>query len=415
MWRNSANQLDFRLDYAGKSSVEDVLSVPTANLEKVVTIPGDPVNRIVYGDNLHVLKSLLQDGNVAGKVKLIYIDPPYATRSRFESRQQDHAYEDLLGGSHYLEFLRQRLILMHRLLALDGSIYVHLDDNMAFPVKVLMDEIFGPANFRNWITRKKCNPKNYTRKTYGNVSDYIMFYSKTDEYTWEQPFIGWDEETSKREYQYVDKNGRRYKKVPVHAPGIRNGATGRPWRGKNPPPGKHWQYPPETLDQMDAQGELYWSPTGNPRRKIYLEESKGIPVQDIWMDFKDPHNQNIRVTGYPTEKNSDMLRRIILASSRKGDLVLDSFAGSGTTAAVAEELDRRWIVMDNSPLAIGAIVRRLANGTDRMGDFVNQQQRFFPGGRILHSGLDIYADMQVLRTSVPDDEVQSWQTALTSA
>jgi adenine-specific DNA-methyltransferase len=165
----------------------------------------------------------------------------------------------------------------------------------------------------------------------------------------------WTEATSEKEYQYVEKDtGRRYKRVPVHAPGTRNGETGKPWRGMLPPPGKHWQYTPETLDAMDARGEIYWSGNGNPRRKIYLDESAGIPYQDIWMDFRDAHNQNIKITGYPSEKNPDMLSLIVNASSNEGDIVLDCFAGSGTTLDVASQLQRRWIGIDNSPAAIAA-------------------------------------------------------------
>lgn len=182
-----------------------------------------------------------------------------------------------------------------------------------------------------------------------------------------------------KEYQYVDENGRRYKKVPIHAPGTRNGETGKAWQGKLPPPGKHWQYPPATLDEMNARGEIYWSPTGNPRRKIYLENSSGIPVQNIWMDMKDAHNQNIKITGYPTEKNPALLDRIIQASSNPGDLVMDCYAGSGTTLVKASELGRKWIGVDRSDEAIKTILHRLSYGTERMGDFVNEQsQTLFP-------------------------------------
>jgi adenine-specific DNA-methyltransferase len=140
----------------------------------------------------------------------------------------------------------------------------------------------------------------------------------------------------------------------------------------DPPPGKHWQYLPSTLDEMDARGEIFWSANGNPRRKIYLENSAGIPVQDIWWDLRDAHNQNIKITGYPTEKNPDLLARIIRASSNAGDLVLDCFSGSGTTLAVASQLQRTWIGIDNSPEAIAVTLKRFAQGTEAMGDFVNK-------------------------------------------
>jgi len=361
---------DLRLDYPGKKPAEEILATQPGCFELSKSYGGGG-DRLYHADNLAVLATLMQDESVAGKVRLVYIDPPFATAAAFESRKQRHAYDDHLVGPAFVEALRERLILIHRLLADDGSLYLHLDERMAFHFRVILDEIFGGQNYRNCITRKKCNPKNYTRKTYGNVADYILFYTKTDNYVWNRPVEPWDEARAVKEYQYVDAQGRQYKKVPVHAPGVRNGETGKPWRGKLPPPGKHWQYPPVTLDEMDARGEIYWSPTGNPRRKIYLENSAGVPLQDIWMDMRDAHNQNIHVTGYPTEKTPELLARIIEASSIPGDLVMDCYAGSGTTLAVAANLGRRWIGVDRSQEAIRTTIRRLQHGTERMGDFVN--------------------------------------------
>jgi adenine-specific DNA-methyltransferase len=368
---------EIQLTYAGKKPEIEILQAPPAALHLAWSSETEESeNRLYYGENLSVLAALLRDPAIHGQVRLAYIDPPYATRSVFQSRKQDDAYSDLLEGAAYLEFLRERLILLRELLAEDGSIYVHLDENMAFQAKVLMDEIFGRGNFRNWITRKKCNPKNYTRKTYGNVADYILFYSKTDHYVWHRPVDAWTDERAMREYQYIEPGtGRRYKKVPVHAPGIRNGETGKPWRGVTPPPGKHWQYPPRTLDEMDARGEIYWSPTGNPRRKIYLDASSGVPVQDIWTEFRDAHNQNIRITGYPTEKNPALLQFIVAASSNPGDLVLDCFSGSGTTLEAAHRTGRRWIGIDNSAEAIRTTLHRFAKGVAPMGDFVRRMEQ----------------------------------------
>lgn len=374
----AVGQADVRLEYAGKKAAREIVHTPPATCRQLWPTPGHPPapNRLYHGDNLAVLAALARDPSVRGQVRLIYIDPPYATKSVFQSRNQTDAYMDLLEGAHYLEFLRERLILMRELLAADGSIYVHLDDNMAFLAKVVMDEVFGRANFRNWITRKKCNPKNYTRKAYGNIADYLLFYSKSETYVWHRPVDPWTDERSAKEYHYVEAGtGRRFMKVPVHAPGTRNGETGRSWRGKPPPPGKHWQFPPRTLDEMDARGEIYWSPTGNPRRKLYLDQSAGVPVQDIWLDCRDAHNQNIAVSGYPTEKNAAMLERIITASSNAGDLVLDCFSGSGTTLGAASRLGRRWIGVDHSAEAIGATLRRFGQGLEPMGDFVGQPDR----------------------------------------
>lgn len=371
----SCGDLDVTLAYQGKHSEQEILATKP-DLPSLVwspEVPNGPAcpNRLYYGDNLAVMASLLLEPSIRGQVRLAYIDPPFATNSVFQSRSQSDAYHDLLEGAHYVEFLRARLVLLRELLATDGSIYVHLDENMAFHMKIIMDEVFGRKNFRNWITRKKCNPKNYTRKTYGNVSDFILFYTKSDVYVWNRPVELWTPERALKEYTYVEESsGRRYKKVPVHAPGVRNGQTGKPWRGKCPPPGKHWQFPPSALDEMDARGEIYWSPNGNPRRKIYLDDSAGVPVQDLWLDCRDAHNQNIMVTGYPTEKNMDMLKRIIEASSQPGDLVLDCFCGSGTTLAAASHLERKWIGIDSGGEAIRTTVRRLLRGTERMGDFV---------------------------------------------
>ncbi|WP_372486164.1 site-specific DNA-methyltransferase [Stenotrophomonas sepilia] len=364
----------FRLEYSGKKSTEEILSTPAGRyVPNEAYAAGD--NRLYHADNLPVLSALAQDESVVGKVKLVYIDPPFATASAFESRGQKHAYDDHLVGPAFVESLRERLVLIHRLLADDGSLYLHLDERMIFHFRVVLDEIFGEKNFRNCITRKKCNPKNYTRKTYGNVVDYILFYTKSDNYIWNRPVERWDESKALREYRNVDPDGRRYKKVPIHAPGVRNGETGKDWRGKSPPPGKHWQYVPSMLDEMDARGEIYWSATGNPRRKIYLDNSAGIPVQDIWLDMKDAHNQNICITGYPTEKNPALLARIIEASSNPGDLVMDCYSGSGTTIATAARLGRRWIGVDRSDEAIRTTLRRFELGTEPMGDFVNEKKQ----------------------------------------
>lgn len=377
---NSVGMVDISLSYKGKHQEHEILAtepVPMTILWRgsVGTEETQLSNRLNYGDNLAILATLLNEPAIRGKVRLVYIDPPFATNSVFQSRSQGDAYCDLLVGSHYIEFLRERLVLLRELLADDGSIYLHLDENMAFHMKVIMDEIFGRKNFRNWITRKKCNPKNYTRKVYGNIADYILFYTKSDTYLWNRPVDEWTDERAKKEYQYVEKEtGRPYKKVPVHAPGTRNGATGMPWREKLPPPGKHWQFPPKVLDEMDARGEIYWSPNGNPRRKVYYDTSSGVAVQDIWLDCRDAHNQNIEITGYPTEKNPALLARIIKASSNPGDLVLDCFSGSGTTLAVASQLKRKWIGIDNSVEAIETTLRRFAKGLEPMGDFVSKQE-----------------------------------------
>ncbi|MGC8961706.1 MAG: DNA methyltransferase, partial [Candidatus Bathyarchaeia archaeon] len=294
-------------------------------------------------------------------------DPPFSTNLEFRagtsrtatisaSRGDEIAYEDVLVGAEYLEFLRERLILLRELLADDGSIYVHIDWKMGHYVKVLMDEIFGQEHFINDITRIKCNPKNFERKGYGNIKDMILFYSKTSDYIWNGSFQEYTREQIERLFPKVDNDGRRYTTNPLHAPGeTKNGPTGKPWRGMLPPKGRHWRYPPEALEELDRKGLIEWSKTGNPRKKIFADEylKKKTRRQDIW-EFKDP-----AYPSYPTEKNLDMLKTIIEASSNPNDVVLDCFAGSGTTLVAAEMLGRRWIGVDNSPIAMEASIKRL--------------------------------------------------------
>lgn len=377
--KKNKKNLTMHLDYSGKKSAPDLMKTPKSKLVNVwaKTEKGaDTRNFLFFGDNLPIMAKLLDDRKIAGKVRLVYIDPPYSTQTAFHSRKLSHAYEDNLTGAEFIEFLRARLILLRELLAEDGSIYLHLDEKMIFHIKVIMDEIFGLNNYKNCIVRKKCNPKNYTRKKYGNISDYILFYTKSDQYVWNRPIEPWTEDRALKEYQYIEeKTGRRYKKVPIHAPGVRNGETGKPWRGMLPPPGKHWQYTPQKLDMLDAEGKIYWSPNGNPRRKVYLDENPGVSVQDIWLDYRDAHNQNIKITGYPTEKNPELLKRIIEASSNPDDIVLDCFCGSGTTLEIAHRLGRRWIGIDNSVEAMRTVLDRFAKGTEMMGDFVSERQK----------------------------------------
>lgn len=363
-------KIPISLSYEGKKDVDSVLNQEFSQYERVTSINGGTCNQFYFGDNLDVLLFLLHSG-YKGKFELIYIDPPFSTSANFVNKKQEHAYSDCLCGGEYIEFLRERLIVMKELLSDEGSIYLHLDGKMAFNMKLIMDEVFGEDNCRAFITRKKCSTKNYTKNTFGNISDYIMFYSKSSRYTWNRPFDAWEYEKMIEQYPYVDGRGRRYKKVPIHAPGTRNGETGKPWRGKMPPVGKHWQYTPDKLDELDAAGEIYWSPTGNPRRMVFCDPSKGIPIQDIWMNYRDSVNQAQKTTGYPTEKNFEMLKMIVEASSNRGGLVLDCFAGSGTTLGAAFELGRPWVGVDNSPESMKAILKRFTNGLESYGDYVN--------------------------------------------
>jgi len=322
-------------------------------------VGAQPVNRLYHADNEAVLRRLLDDDV---SVRCVYIDPPYGTRQQFARKVTDHAaYCDAASGGEYLAALRTRLVLLRDLLADDGSIFVHLDAWMVAEVKLLLDEVFGAGNFRAWITRRKCSSKNYTRRTFGDIADYVLFYSKGPNYLFNRQYERRTPEQEAIDFPKLDpESGRRFALVPLHAPCRRNGATGGPWRGILPPPGKHWQWTPEKLDECDAKGDIYWTRNGTPRRKIWADESAGSAVANLWHDFRDPFNQNFAITGYPTEKNLDLLKRIVSAATEPGDLVLDCYAGSGTTLAAAAALGRRWIGVDRGELAVALAQKRLA-------------------------------------------------------
>ena len=153
---------------------------------------------------------------------------------------------------------------------------------------------------------------------------------------------------------------------------MRRGDTGGEWRGMMPPPGKHWQYVPSKLDDLDAKGEIHWSKNGNPRRKVYLTEDKSLPLTDYWDQYRDAHHQSILITGYPTEKNFDMMKMIVGASSNPGDLVVDPFGGSGSTIHAAQVMGRKWIGIDQSFVAAKTSVSRMLEGRKPMGDYINK-------------------------------------------
>jgi adenine-specific DNA-methyltransferase len=323
-------------------------------------------NILIKGDNIKAMNYLLDRG-FSGKIDLVYIDPPFATGNRFtisgertstisKSLNDDIAYTDKILGKDFLDFLRPRLFLIKELMSDRASIYLHIDYKIGHYVKILMDEVFGIKNFRNDITRIKCNPKNFRRIGYGNVKDCILFYTKGSNPIWNEPFENYTEEDIKRLFPKIDKNGRRYTTVPIHAPGETvNGRSNKPFKGILPPKGRHWRTDVETLEKWDRDGLIEWSSNGNPRKIIYPEERIGKRVQDVWQ-FKDPQYPR-----YPTEKNLDMIDLIIRTSSNPESIVLDCFCGSGTTLIAANRRGRKWIGIDQSEQSIKITMERLNN------------------------------------------------------
>jgi adenine-specific DNA-methyltransferase len=332
-------------------------------------------NKLIWGDNKIILSSL-KNGPMRdeierqGGLKLIYIDPPFDVGADFSmdveigdetftkkpNILEEIAYRDTWGkgADSFISMLYERLMLMRDLLAEDGSIYVHCDWRVNSHIRLILDDVFGVTHFLNDIAREKSNPKNYTKHGYGNNHDTVLFYSRGDACIWNRPFVERQEEDVERDFPLTEEGSqRKYKTAPLHAPGVRTSETGRPWRGVSPPPGRHWAFVHSTLDAMDADGRIEWSSTGLPRAKVYADESEGVHVQDIWLGLKDPKGV------YPTAKNESLLERIIKASSNEGDLVADFFCGSGTTAAVAEKLGRKWISTDLGKFAIHTTRKRM--------------------------------------------------------
>ncbi|MEW6233955.1 MAG: site-specific DNA-methyltransferase [Candidatus Omnitrophota bacterium] len=322
-------------------------------------------NLLIKGDNIQGLNYLLQNRKLKGKIDLVYIDPPFATGGNFtitdgrastisNSRNGDIAYSDKLIGKDFIGFLRERFVLLKDLLSERGSIYVHIDYKIGHYVKVMMDEIFGIENFRNDITRIKCNPKNFYRIGYGNVKDLILFYTKSSNPIWNEPREKYTEKDIDKLFNKIDKQGRRYTTVPIHAPGeTENGKSNQPFKGMPPPKGRHWRTDVETLEKWDQEGLLEWSSNGNPRKIIYADEREGKRIQDVW-EYKDP-----QYPMYPTEKNHELLDLIIRTSSNPQSLVLDCFCGSGTTLISAQMNGRKWIGIDQSEHAIKATIEKL--------------------------------------------------------
>jgi len=325
-------------------------------------------NYLIQGENLSVLKSLLSE--YKSKIDLIYIDPPFATNNIFRigekransiscSNEDNIAYSDKLQGKDFLNFIKERLLIAKDLLSENGSIYLHTDYKIGHYLRIIMDEVFGAENFRNDITRIKCNPKNFNRKAYGNIKDLILFYSKSKNPIWNNAFIPYSEKDIEKLFPKIDINGRRYTTIPLHAPGeTKNGQTSLEFKGIKPPKGRHWRCSPQELEELDGMGLIEWSANGNPRKIIYADEKEGKKVQDIW-EFKDP-----QYPLYPTEKNLDMLKLIVEMSSNKNSIVLDFFCGSGTTLVAAEALGRNWIGIDNSTIAIETATKKIFSNTN---------------------------------------------------
>ena len=359
-------------------------------------------NHLYFGDNLDILRQHID----AESVDLIYLDPPFNSnatynvlfreRSGEESAAQITAFDDtwrwgleselayqeviteqagkvgellaalrsFLGQNDmmaYLTMMAQRMVELHRVLKPTGSIYLHCDPTSSHYLKLLLDAVFGLANFRNEIVWRRTSAHSDVEqgaRHMGRIHDVLLMYSKDTMPKWNTVYVPYEREYIESVYRYEDEDGRRYQTQPLHAakPG---GDTLYEWKGKLPPPGRYWAYSKENMARLDAEGRITYSRTGTPRYKIYLDEKEGRPLQDMWADISPVHVQPRERLGFPTQKPEALLERIINASSNEGDVVLDPFCGCGTAVAAAERLNRRWVGIDITHLAITLIRHRL--------------------------------------------------------
>lgn len=303
-------------------------------------------NLLIRGDSLHALTSLAKlpefKSEYLGKVKLAYLDPPFNTQQSFLH------YDDALEHSVWLTMMRDRLTLIWDLLSEDGCVYVHCDASEGHYLKIVLDEVFQRPNFRSEIIWKRTSAHS-SAKRYGPVHDTILFYSKSDQFEWNSIYTDYDPAYVEMFFDQVDADGRRWRRSDLTGAGVRAGETGRPWRGIDvTAKGRHWAHPPSVLEELDRAGRVHWprKEDGMPRLKQYPEDLPGLPLQDVWTDIRPMHNLSSERTGYSTQKPEALLQRIIEVSSSEGDIVLDCFSGSGTTAAVAQKMGRRWVAVE---------------------------------------------------------------------
>jgi len=386
------------------------------------TPEGKAENMLYYGDNLDILKRYIKDESI----DLIYLDPPFksqqdynvlfAERNGSRAAAQIKAFEDtwqwdqvaamtfeevvtsggrvaeamqafrtFLGPSDmlaYLSMMAPRLAELCRVLKLTGSIFLHCDPTASHYLKILLDGVFAPQNFRNEIIWKRTSAHSGSKR-YGPVHDVILFYSKSDDYRWIGSRAPQDPDYITQFFRQVEpETGRRYQGNVLTGAGVRYGESGLPWKGYDPTiHGRHWALPghflrengitsgtiQEKLDALDRAGRVSWPEKegGQPRLKYYEDETLEISVTDVWTDIRPISGHSVEKLGYPTQKPEALLERIIRAASTEGDTILDPFCGCGTTVSVAQRLNRKWIGIDITHLAITLMRVRLR---DAFGD-----------------------------------------------
>ena len=361
-------------------------------------------NTLFYGDNLSILRQRDHFPNEC--IDLVYLDPPFNSsrsynvlfkdESGLDAEAQLEAFQDTwhwgpttqetyqyiineaphrtgkmiaalydaIGANQmmaYLVMMTARLVELHRVLKPTGSLYLHCDPTASHYLKIILDTIFEPHNFLSEIVWKRTSAHSSAKRP-GPIHDVVLFYAKGVAYIWNDVRQDYDKNYIASAFSRSDETNRRWKSSDLTGSGIRHGETGDNWRGIDvTAKGRHWMYPPKVLDEFDAEGKIYWPKKmgGMPRLKQYLDEMKGVSLQDIWDDIPPISSQASERLGYPTQKPIVLLERIIQVSSNPGDIVLDPFCGCGTAVAAAQKLGRRWIGIDITHLAISLQKYRL--------------------------------------------------------
>ena len=349
-------------------------------------------NKLIWGDNKLILSSL-KNGPLReeiernGGIKLIYIDPPFDVGADFSmdieigddtftkkpNILEEIAYRDTWGrgADSFISMIYERLILMRDLMAEDGSIYVHMGPKINHLVRAVLDEVFGEVNSQRELIWKRVSARGHG-KAYPATHDSILFYSKGENFVWNQQFLALDKDYVDSKYRFADPDGRKYRKD-----NCLNQNTNRPnlsyeWNGHV----RTWRWTKDNMKILHDSGRLIYTKTGVPEYKRYLDESEGVALQSVWTDVDPVNSQANEDTQYATQKPTTLLERIIKSSSNPGDIVADFFCGSGTTAAVAEKLGRKWIVSDLGKFAIHTTRKRLI-GVQRQRKAEDQDYRAF--------------------------------------
>ena len=375
------------LKYKGADDTSMVLQrgMPLYEMEKQETVGENPDgNMVIRGECISACAYLKEQGI---QVDLVYIDPPFASGADYAKQVyirrnpkvaeaiaqaeqeldidelkafEEKMYGDVWNKEKYLNWMYENLMAIKSVMSETASIYVHLDYHIGHYVKVLMDEMFGEDNFRNEIIWKRATAHS-DAEFYGNNFDCIYFYTKSaDRYTFNQVYTAYDEEYAAR-FRRIDSDGRRWDDRDLTAKGLQGGGYTYEYKGFT----SLWRCPIETMEQLDHEGRLYFTKSGGIRRKLYLDELPGMPAQSMWVDINPVNSQAVERSDYATQKPEALLERIIRASSDEEMVVADFFGGSGTTAAVAAKLGRRFIHCDIGLNSIQTTRDRLkANGAE---------------------------------------------------